>query len=223
MHSVIATCAMRWCSPGEIQWLNDFPLPPSFLASRNQDRISVPNYIGIWGRSLCIVLCFWPTWNVDWLSSFSLTYLSFSIGAIIMIPRSESPKGLLLCAVLLTSIATITIGFASNFGTIFICRVEFRVCDFPARSHFIKAEACSSFSQSVIGVGGVSIDAKFKDAWFGKLRYCFDDFSFWQAIVGKSMETYYSLMWASFCLKDSAIWKGDADDEDRALIWSPSP
>ncbi|KNZ58016.1 hypothetical protein VP01_2015g2 [Puccinia sorghi] len=54
------------------------------------------------------------------LSGFSLTYLSFSIGAIIMIPRSESPKGLLLCAVLLTSIATITIGFASNFGTIFI-------------------------------------------------------------------------------------------------------
>lgn len=78
------------------------------------------------------------------LSGFSLTYLLFSIGANIMIPRSDSPKGLLSCAVLITSVATITIGFATNFGTIFICR-------------------------SVIGVGG--------------------------AILGKSMETYYSLIY----------------------------
>ncbi|PLW49466.1 hypothetical protein PCASD_01989 [Puccinia coronata f. sp. avenae] len=77
------------------------------------------------------------------LSSFSITYLSFSICANIIIPKS-SPKNRLSYAVLINSVATITIGFASNFGTIFICR-------------------------SVIGLGG--------------------------AILGKSMETYYSLIY----------------------------
>ncbi|KAI7967274.1 hypothetical protein MJO29_000551 [Puccinia striiformis f. sp. tritici] len=78
------------------------------------------------------------------LSSFSITYLSFSIGANIVVPKSRSPKKLLSCAILLTSIATIIIGFASNFATIFI-------------------------SRSIIGLGG--------------------------AVLGKSMETYYSLMY----------------------------
>ncbi|KAA1105919.1 hypothetical protein PGT21_024164 [Puccinia graminis f. sp. tritici] len=78
------------------------------------------------------------------LSSFSITYLSFSIGANIVVPKSRSPKNLLSCAVLITSIATIIIGFASNFATIFICR-------------------------SFIGMGG--------------------------AILGKSMESYYSLIY----------------------------
>ncbi|OAV89486.1 hypothetical protein PTTG_06485 [Puccinia triticina 1-1 BBBD Race 1] len=84
-------------------------------------------------------------WCYAWvLSSFSMTYLSFLIGANIVVPRSRSPKYLLSCGVLITSIATIIIGFASNFATIFICR-------------------------SVIGMGG--------------------------AILGKSMETYYSLIY----------------------------
>ncbi|MBW0462951.1 hypothetical protein O181_002666 [Austropuccinia psidii MF-1] len=56
------------------------------------------------------------------LSSFSITYLLFTITANLLLPKSSSPIKFLSLAVLITSVASISIGLSSRFSLILICR-----------------------------------------------------------------------------------------------------